>query len=69
MEATDKELYNIETSDSRSFIPMIMNQDDDVVDDVHATYKDHNEGIYKLTLNPICMNLVIMITFYIFVLL
>jgi len=25
---------------------MIINKDDDVLDDVHATYKDHNEGIY-----------------------
>jgi len=26
--------------------PMISNKDDDVLDDVHATHKDHNEGIY-----------------------
>jgi len=29
-----------------SFTLMIMNKDDNVVDDVHATHKDHNEGIY-----------------------
>ena len=29
-----------------------MNQDDDVVDDVHATHKDHNEGIYIWIFNP-----------------
>jgi len=30
-----------------------MNKDDDVVDDVHATRKDHNEKIYILTFNPL----------------
>jgi len=30
----------------RSFTPMGINKDDDVVNDVHATRKDHNEGIY-----------------------
>jgi len=44
--ATDYELYNIETSDSHSFTPMIMNQDDDVLDDVHTTRKDHKKEIY-----------------------
>jgi len=37
---------DIENGDPRSFTPMIINKDDDVVDDVHATRKDHNEGIY-----------------------
>jgi len=41
-----------------------MNQDDDVVDDIHATYKDHNEDIYIYEhLNTLCMNLVVMIIF------
>ena len=35
-----------ENSDPRSFTPMIINKDDDVLDDVHATRKDHSEGIY-----------------------
>jgi len=38
---------DIENGDPRSFTPMIMNKDDDVVYDVHVTRKDHNEGIYK----------------------
>ena len=42
----------------------MMNQDDDVVDDIHATYKDHNEDIYIYEhLNTLCMNLVVMIIF------
>jgi len=42
----DDDLSNIENGDPRSFTPMIMNKVDDVVDDVHATRKDHSEGIY-----------------------
>ena len=37
---------DIENGNPHSFTPMIINKDDDVVDDVHATGKDHNEGIY-----------------------
>ena len=37
---------DIENGDPCSFTPMIINKDDDVLDDVHATRKDHNEGIY-----------------------
>jgi len=37
---------DIENSDPRSFTPLIINKDDDVLDGVHATRKDHNEGIY-----------------------
>ena len=37
---------DIENGDPRSFTPMIMNKDDNVVDDVQATCKEHNEGIY-----------------------
>ena len=37
---------DIENGDPRSFTPMIINKDDDVLDDVHATRKDHSEGIY-----------------------
>ena len=37
---------DIENGDPRSFTPMIINKDDDVLDDVHATHKDHSEGIY-----------------------
>ena len=37
---------DIENGDPRSFTPMIINKDDDVLDDVHATRKDHNERIY-----------------------
>jgi len=48
---------------------MIKNKHDDVVDDVHATRKDHNEGIYIRTFNPLCMNLeIVLIIFYVFVL-
>jgi len=32
-------MSNIETADPRLFTPMIMNQDDNVVYDVHATRK------------------------------
>jgi len=46
VEVIDDDLSNIESSDSHSLTPMIMNQDDDVVDDVHATHKGHNERIY-----------------------
>jgi len=35
-----------ENSGPRSFTPMIINKDDDVLDDVHATCKDHSERIY-----------------------
>jgi len=45
-EAIDDDLSNIENGDPRSLTPMIMNEDDDVVDDVHATRKDQSEGIY-----------------------
>ena len=37
---------DIEYGETRSFTPMITNKDDDVLDDVHATRKDHSEGIY-----------------------
>ena len=37
---------DIENGDPRSFTPMIINKDDDVLGDVHATRKDHSEGIY-----------------------
>ena len=37
---------DIENGDPRSFTPMIINKDDDVLDDVHATRKHHSEGIY-----------------------
>jgi len=37
---------DIENGDPHSFTPMIINNDDDVVDDVHATRKHHGEGIY-----------------------
>ena len=37
---------DIENGEPRSFTPMIINKDDDVLDDVHATRKDHSEGIY-----------------------
>jgi len=37
---------DIENGDFRSFIPMIINKGDDVVDDVHPTRKEHSEGIY-----------------------
>jgi len=37
---------DIENGDPHSFIPMIINNDDNVLDDVHATRKDHSEGIY-----------------------
>ena len=37
---------DIENGDPRSFTPMIINKDDDVLDDVHATCKDHSERIY-----------------------
>jgi len=45
-EAIDDDLSNIENGDPRSFTQMIMNKDDDVVDDVHVTYKYHSEEIY-----------------------
>jgi len=41
-----KAIDDIENGDHRSFTPIRMNKDDDVVDDVHATHKDHSEGIY-----------------------
>ena len=31
---------DIENGDPRSFTPMIINKDHDVLDDVHATHKD-----------------------------
>jgi len=37
---------DIENGDPCSFTPMIINKDDDALDDVHATRKDHSEGIY-----------------------
>jgi len=37
---------DIENGDPRSFTLMIINKDGDVLDDVHATRKDHSEGIY-----------------------
>jgi len=37
---------DIENDDPRSFTPMIINKDNDVLDDVHATCKDHREEIY-----------------------
>ncbi len=37
---------DIENGDPRSFTPMIMNKDDDVVD-AHATRVNHSEGIGK----------------------
>jgi len=43
---TREVINDIENGDPCSFTPMIMNKDDDVVDDIHATHKDHNEGIY-----------------------
>jgi len=36
---------DIENGDPCSFTPMLMNKGDNVVDDVHATHKDHSEGI------------------------
>jgi len=39
-------INDIKNGDPRSFTPMIINKDDDVLDDVHATRKDHSEGIY-----------------------
>jgi len=39
-------IIDIENGDPRLFTPMIINKDDDVVDDVHTTRKDHSEGIY-----------------------
>jgi len=41
-----KVIDDIENGDPRSFTPMIMNKDDDIVDDEYATRKDHSEGIY-----------------------
>jgi len=35
-----------ENGDPRSFTPMIMNKDNNIIDDVHATRKDHIDGIY-----------------------
>jgi len=32
-------INDIENGDPRSFTPIIMNRDDDIVDDVHATVK------------------------------
>ena len=37
---------DIENGDPRSFTPMIINKDDDVLDDIHAIRNDHSEGIY-----------------------
>ena len=39
---------DIENGDPCSFTPKIINKDDDV----HATRKDHSEGIYIWTFNP-----------------
>jgi len=39
-------INDIENGDPGSLTTMIINKDDDVLDDVHATRKDHNEGIY-----------------------
>ena len=39
-------IEDIGNGDPHSFRPMIMNKDDDVVDDVHATRQDQSEGIY-----------------------
>jgi len=36
----------IENGDPRSFTPIKINKDDNVLDDVRATRKDHTEGIY-----------------------
>ena len=47
----------------------MMNKDDDdnVVVDVHATCKDHNERIYTCQSHTLCMNLLILIIFHTFV--
>jgi len=37
---------DIENGDPGSFTPMLINKDDDVVDEVHATRKDRSERIY-----------------------
>jgi len=37
---------DIENGDPRSFTSIIMNKDDDVDDDAHATRVNHIEGIY-----------------------
>jgi len=45
-EKTRGAIYDIENGDPRSFTLMTINKDDDAVDDVHATHKDHSDGIY-----------------------
>ena len=44
-----EDIDDIENGDPRSFTPMIINKDDDV----HATRKDHSEGIYICIFNPL----------------
>jgi len=44
---------DIENGDPRSFTSIIMNKDDDVDDDAHATRVNHIEGIYIWTFNPL----------------
>jgi len=39
-------INDIKNKDPGSFTPMLINKDDNVVDDVHATRKDHSEEIY-----------------------
>jgi len=36
-------INDIENGDPCSFTPIVINKDDDVVDDVHATRKDHSK--------------------------
>lgn len=66
VKVNNDELCNVDTDDSYSFILMVMNkEDEDVVDYVHITHKDHNEGICIWPLNPLYMNLLISIILYV----
>jgi len=46
VEVNEDEVRNVDLGDSRSFTSMMTNKDDDVIDDVHTTCKDHDEEIY-----------------------
>jgi len=46
VEVTDDEFNNVNTGNSHSFTSIMMNKvDDNRVNDVHATHKDHNKGL------------------------
>jgi len=49
VKVNEDEFCNVDIGDTRSFTSMMINKDDiNVVDNIHATRNDHNEGISHL---------------------